>query len=82
MLFSDILKEVGVAAGQITAMGQRPLGEARNIFDGGGEYVSILGGNNLFHHPSDRWPDSVDLDSTTLWITALVALGRKFSFEH
>jgi hypothetical protein len=48
----------------VTPLGERPLGEARNIYDGGGHYVSLLGNNGLFHHPDDRWPEAVDLDRT------------------
>lgn len=55
-----------------TAVGTRPRGEARNIFDGRGRYVSLLGGNGLFHHPDDRWPDAVDADK-------LAKLARAFS---
>ena len=40
----------------------RPLGEARNIFDGGGKFISLLGSNPLFHHPKDIWPDSIDME--------------------
>jgi len=40
----------------------RPLGEARNIFDGNGDYISLLGSNPLFHHPDDKWPESIDMD--------------------
>ena len=40
----------------------RPLGEARNIFDGGGQYISLLGSNPLFHHPKDIWPDSINME--------------------
>lgn len=47
-----------------TPLEQRPGGEARNIFDGQGSYFSILASNRLFHHPSDRYPDNVDLDNT------------------
>lgn len=39
----------------------RPLGEARNIYDGGGQFISLLGSNPLFHHPEDIWPDSIDM---------------------
>jgi hypothetical protein len=46
----------------VTPVGERPLGEARNIYDGDGDYVSLLGSNGLFHHPEDRWPEAVDLD--------------------
>ena len=58
-----------------TPTGERPLGEARNIFDGGGRYLSILGRNGLFHHPDDLWPDAVNPRETTKWINAFVALG-------
>ena len=40
----------------------RPLGEARNIYDGGGKFISLLGSNPLFHHPKDIWPDSIDME--------------------
>ena len=40
----------------------RPLGEARNIFDGNGEYISLLGSNPFFHHPDDKWPESIDMN--------------------
>ncbi|MEE2775918.1 MAG: hypothetical protein VYE73_04040 [Acidobacteriota bacterium] len=59
------LDAVGITPARETPVGERPLGEARNVFDGGGRYVSILGGNGLFHHPDDRWPDAVDLETTT-----------------
>lgn len=42
--------------------GTRPGGEARNIFDAGGNYLSLLGSNSLFHHPHDRLETNIDLD--------------------
>ena len=75
------LKGNGLTPGTLTPMGQRPLGEARNVYDGHGRYISILGGNGLFHHPADQWPNAVDLDLTTKWVKAFaqltVALSRK-----
>jgi len=55
--------------------GARPAGEARNIFDGGGNYVSIVGRNGLFHHPMDRFPDAVDVPLTTRWVAVLVGVA-------
>jgi len=55
------MKGTGFAPDQEAAMGDRPLGEARNIFDGGGRYLSLLGRNGLFHHPDDRWPEALDM---------------------
>ena len=62
-----------------TEPGQRPLGEARNIYDGAGRYVSVLGRNGLFHHPSDVWPDPVDLEKTTRWVAAFSEIGLQLS---
>jgi len=54
----------GIDKRTVTPVGERPLGEARNIYDGDGNYISLLGDNDLFHHPDDRWPEAVDLDRT------------------
>ena len=62
-----------------TPTGDRPLGEARNIFDKGGHYLSLLGGNPLFHHPADRWPNAVDLESTTQWARWIVDCVNQLS---
>lgn len=53
-----------------TPIENRPLGEARNIFDAGGNFLSLLGSNPLFHHPDDRWPNAVDLATTARWTDA------------
>jgi hypothetical protein len=60
-----------------TLPGDRPLGEARNIFDGGGRYLSLLGRNGLFHHPDDRWPEAVDVGAVAAFASAFadVAVG-------
>ena len=57
----------------------RPGGEARNIFDGGGDYVSMLGSNGLFHHPDDRMANNVDLQSATRTRNAVVALVKELA---
>ncbi len=59
--------------------GRRPLGEARNIFDGGGRYISLLGSNGLFHHIDDRWPHAVDMDVTVRLIDAFTDILIKMS---
>lgn len=62
-----------------TPIGTRPLGEARNIFDGGGHFVSLLGSNPLFHHPDDVWPDAVDLPQTVRWVQGFTELARQLA---
>lgn len=60
----DALSRVGLVPADVTPIGMRPFGEARNVFDHGGRYVSLLGSNRLFHHPDDRWPHAVSVDQT------------------
>ncbi|MCB1691808.1 MAG: hypothetical protein KDI19_03530 [Pseudomonadales bacterium] len=75
------LEGTGVGPESESEMGSRPLGEARNVYDGGGRFISILGNNALFHHPADRWPDAVDLDNTVGWCTALAGVAVELTRE-
>lgn len=60
-------------------LGHRPGGEARAVYDAGGRYLSILGGNPLFHHPADVWPEAVDLDKTARCCDMLNAVAVTMS---
>ena len=60
----------------IRSPGERPFGEARNIYDGGGRYLSWLGSNRWFHHPTDRWPDTIDLDSANRMTQAMLEIAN------
>ncbi|WP_089940654.1 hypothetical protein [Candidatus Entotheonella palauensis] len=60
---------------RVTPVGTRPLGEAQNIYDGGGRYLSLLGSNPLFHHPDDRWPDAIDPEKTAPLVHACVDMA-------
>jgi len=73
------LEAESVAPGQTTPVGTRPLGEARNVFDGGGRYVSLLGSNPLFHHPADRWPQAVDLPKTIAATRAMLTVVERLA---
>ena len=55
------LASKGLDEVQAWPVSSRPLGEARNIYDGGGQFISLLGSNSLFHHPEDRWPEAIDM---------------------
>jgi hypothetical protein len=68
------LDDNGVSGHDASKLGERPLGEARNIYDNGGRYLSILGSNPWFHQPTDRFPTTIDLDKTVAVTKALVAL--------
>lgn len=74
-ILAPFLDSKDLAPGTVTPMGERPLGEARNVYDGKGRYVSILGANGLFHHPADQWPHAVDLELATKWVSAFTQMA-------
>jgi len=65
---SDDLRKL--AAAELTRAGQPPdrvapktmvpTGETRDIHRAGGRYLTLVGSNQLFHLPQDRWPHAVD----------------------
>ena len=57
----EALRRAGAEVKQRVARGTRPGGEARNIHDGGGRYISLLGSGPFFHNAADRWPAAVDV---------------------
>jgi hypothetical protein len=75
----NVLSQSNLKPDAETKPGQRPFGEARNIYDGGGRYISVLGRNGLFHHPTDTWPDAVDLEKTTRWVAAFADIALLLS---
>jgi len=73
------LAAVGIHPSSSTPMGTRPGGEASNIYDEGGQYLSLIGSNRWFHHPDDRWPHSIDLDRTTRIAEAVVRIAKELA---
>ena len=69
----------GVTVSTTTPLGERPGGEARNVYDLGERYVSLLGSNRWFHHPDDRWPTTVDLDRTERVARAVLAIATRMA---
>lgn len=61
-LMAAAMTEAGLRIDRRHPRGVEPLGEARNIHRGGGQFVSIIGKNDLFHSPDDRGPEVIDLD--------------------
>ena len=74
-LARQALADAGRPPADATPVGQRPGGEARNIHDIGGRYVSFLGTNAWFHHADDRWPDTVDVAQTARAAQALFRIA-------
>lgn len=69
----------GVTVSATTPLGERPGGEARNIYDLGERYVSLLGSNRWFHHPDDRWPTTIDMDSAERIARAVLAIATRLA---
>ena len=74
-LARQALMDAGRPFADATPVGERPGGEARNIHDLGGRYVSFLGTNAWFHHVDDRWPETVDVPQTARAAQALFAIA-------
>jgi hypothetical protein len=60
-------------------IGDQPAGEAHAVFEGGGDYISIIGSNGLFHHPHDRWPTAVDVSELVRYATAFTAVANRLA---
>ena len=72
----ETLTAFGIAPEAITPTHVRPGGEAQNIFDAGGQYISFLGRNPWFHHPDDRWPKTIDLKKAESICRAVLHIAR------
>jgi hypothetical protein len=84
---SDDLERIAVAAmraektqaDEVTPRGATPFGEAGQIHRGGGQYLSLLGRNALFHHPNDRWPEAVDVAAVARFARAFVKVALRLA---
>ena len=73
------MKTAGCTPDTLQPPGDRPLGEAVNIHEGGGRYISILGRNRVFHHQYDRWPAAVDPEAVLAFAKAFAAIGARLT---
>ncbi len=58
------------------AVGRSGYGEARNIAEAGGRYVSLLGGHPYFHSPMDTFERAVDVDLAVRHVDAVESVVR------
>jgi hypothetical protein len=56
-----LMAKEGLTASATAGRGQLPRGEAGALHRGGGRYVAVVCGTEVFHHAADRWPDAVDV---------------------
>ena len=64
---------------EVAPRGTVPGGEARNVHERGGRYLSLAGGHALFHLESDRWPSAVDVDSVARYARALASVAAQLA---
>jgi hypothetical protein len=79
---ADALARAGSDVKQRVPRGTRPGGEARNIHDGGGRYVSLLGSSPFFHHIDDRWPAAIDLDAVVRFTEGISNLALRLAGDN
>ena len=65
------LASAGVEGYEAMEHGQPGGGEARNIAQMGGRYVTFLGGHRYFHSPQDTFDRACDAASVARWGTAM-----------
>jgi len=54
-------------------------GEAIPVYEKGGRFFSLVGGNDLFHSPEDRWPEAVDMDKITRITEGLIEFSLQLA---
>jgi hypothetical protein len=75
----EAMNQAGLRIDRRLPRGAAPLGEAVNIHRGGGRFISIIGSNDLFHNPSDRGADAVDLKVIERFAGAFAMLAASFA---
>lgn len=76
------LAQHGLRADRVVGPGQVPVGEARNIYAAGGQYLSLLGTPGaVFHHPADRWPEWVDVPQIAAVAAAQAAVALQLGTD-
>ncbi len=74
----ELFKRFQIVPKWIIPPERRPWGEAKNIYDKGGQYFSIIDTyNKYFHHPHDRLINAVDIEKTVNIARALLNLCIK-----
>jgi hypothetical protein len=63
----------------VASAGTVPYGETRDIHRAGGRYITLVGGNPLFHLPQDRLPHAVDQGAVTRSAAAAARVAVELS---
>ena len=78
-LLAGAMTQAGLAIDHRLPRGATPRGEAYNVHQGGGRFISIIGSNALFHNTHDQGPDTIDLDVIERFAGAFAAAATKLA---
>ena len=78
-VLSRAMSEAGLGIGRRNPRGTVPGGEAEAVHRGGGRYVSVIGGNALFHNPADRGAVTVDVQALVRFTRAFASLANELA---
>jgi hypothetical protein len=71
---AHVLTRTGQPPDTLAPMTQVPSGETRDLHRAGARYVTLVGSNQWFHLPQDRWPHAVDTPAVTRIAAAAASL--------
>lgn len=78
-MMAEAMTTVGLRIDRHLPRGVVPLGEAVNVHRGGGRFISIIGHNDLFHNPSDRGSEVIDLKVIKRFATAFATVATSLA---
>jgi hypothetical protein len=76
---ADAMATVELRVDRHVPRGSIPGGEAGVVHRGGGRYVSVIGGNALFHNPADQGPDAIDPVAIARFARAFAVVARELA---
>ncbi len=56
-----VMEKEGLTVDGKAARGSTPRAEAGAVHRGGGRYIALVCGSEVFHNTADRWPEAVDV---------------------
>ena len=74
---SRAMETMNLSIARRNPRGSVPGGEAEVVHRGGGRYLSVIGSNALFHNPSDRGSNAVNLGEIARFTKVFSAVAEK-----
>ena len=75
-MLAEALTTAGLKVDRRVPRGNVPGGEAGVVHRGGGHYMSVIGGNALFHNLADRGPEAIDAAAIARFAGAFTAIAK------